>query len=306
MTTYHVPYTFIPGTKAKANEVNENFAAVLNYIADTKQSSSDINLSNITDEAKRVIYDNSVPTHLVGEIIASPIPLTDGGLHLLDGEILSSDGLYPQFIEYIASFKDNYPELFCSESEWQEIASNSGYCGKFVYNNTEKTLRLPKISDLEQITNSESGESNNSTIEVLYYIVVANGIKNEADITIDNIATDLNNKLNTDLSNLNACLSAKTEIADWIAPDIENSITITLPYTTPSAGWLYITLDGTLNGYNGVSISVNSKAFSLIATANAQTGYASTVTFVPQNANLTHLLGSGKYTRYFIPMKGAK
>lgn len=38
----------------------------------------------------------------IGEIVASTIPLTDAGLHLLDGTRLSGDGIYKGFIDYIA------------------------------------------------------------------------------------------------------------------------------------------------------------------------------------------------------------
>ena len=76
MTTYNVPYTFIPGTKAKASEVNENFTAVLEHISNVNQNSADINFSNLTETAKEVIYNNSAPGRLIGEIITSSIPIT--------------------------------------------------------------------------------------------------------------------------------------------------------------------------------------------------------------------------------------
>ena len=47
MTTYRVPYTFVPGTKAKATEVNANFSSVMDLIEETNNNSADINLSNM-------------------------------------------------------------------------------------------------------------------------------------------------------------------------------------------------------------------------------------------------------------------
>ena len=38
----------------------------------------------------------------VGEIVSSTLPLTDAGLHLLDGTRLSGDGIYKGFVDYIA------------------------------------------------------------------------------------------------------------------------------------------------------------------------------------------------------------
>ena len=45
MTTYRVPYTFVPGTKAKATEVNANFSSVMDLIEETNNNSADINFS---------------------------------------------------------------------------------------------------------------------------------------------------------------------------------------------------------------------------------------------------------------------
>lgn len=195
MTTYTVPHTFIPGTKAKANEVNENFAVVLDHISNTKLSSADLSLSNLTQAGKDVIYYNSVPTHLIGEIVSSPLKLTDGGLHLLDGALLSGDGIYAEFVEYMSSMVDSHSSLFCDEATWQSTVSSKSTCGKFVYNQANNTIRLPKISDATTVS------SDMANVYSLYYIVVANGTKKELDIQVDNIATELNGKADIDLSN---------------------------------------------------------------------------------------------------------
>ena len=44
----------------------------------------------------------------VGEIVQSTIPLTDAGLHLLDGTLLSGSGAYADFVDYIASLYGSY------------------------------------------------------------------------------------------------------------------------------------------------------------------------------------------------------
>jgi len=44
----------------------------------------------------------------IGEIVASTIPLTDAGLHLLDGSLIQGDGIYSAFVDYIAElYADN-------------------------------------------------------------------------------------------------------------------------------------------------------------------------------------------------------
>ena len=81
----------------------------------------------------------------IGETVFSLIPLTDAGLHLLDGSLLQVGGIYDSFITHVASLQTAYPGLFITEENWQSSVTSYGVCGKFVY--TEGTsLRLPKIT----------------------------------------------------------------------------------------------------------------------------------------------------------------
>ena len=82
----------------------------------------------------------------IGQIIQSIIPLSDAGLHLLDGSLIQGNGIYDDFIQYIANLSNNYPSCFTNETTWQSIVSSKGSCGKFVYNSTNNTVRLPKIT----------------------------------------------------------------------------------------------------------------------------------------------------------------
>lgn len=41
---------------------------------------------------------------------------------------------------------------FCTETEWQNSVTTYGSCGKFVYDSTNNTVRLPKVSDILQGT----------------------------------------------------------------------------------------------------------------------------------------------------------
>ncbi len=82
----------------------------------------------------------------IGEIIQSTIPLTDAGLHLLDGALISGNGAYSAFYEYIVSLYSSYPQLYTDEAGWQSAVSTYGVCGKFVFNTTNRTVRLPKYN----------------------------------------------------------------------------------------------------------------------------------------------------------------
>lgn len=89
----------------------------------------------------------------IGEIVTSPLPLSEAGLHLLDGSIISGDGIYSEFINYIASIYSSSLNCFTTEASWQSTVSQYGSCGKFVYNVTNNTVRLPKLTNILQPTN---------------------------------------------------------------------------------------------------------------------------------------------------------
>lgn len=88
----------------------------------------------------------SAPFRNIGEIVASTIPLTDAGLHLLDGALIQGGGIYSAFVTYIAGLVSTYPNLFVTESAWQTAVTTYGVCGKFVYDSTNNTVRLPKVT----------------------------------------------------------------------------------------------------------------------------------------------------------------
>lgn len=85
-------------------------------------------------------------TRCIGEIVTSTIPLSDAGLHLLDGTLISGSGIYADFVTYIAGIYNSSLNYFCTEAQWQASVSQYGVCGKFVYNSTNNTVRLPKVT----------------------------------------------------------------------------------------------------------------------------------------------------------------
>lgn len=82
----------------------------------------------------------------IGEVVVSSIPLTDAGLHLLDGTQLSGSGSYSAFVDYIADLYDSgdYTAIFDTEANWQSAVTTYGVCSKFVYDSVNNTVRLPK------------------------------------------------------------------------------------------------------------------------------------------------------------------
>lgn len=205
----------------------------------------------------------------IGELVYSLIPVTDAGLHLLDGEILSGEGIYADFYNYMVGIQSSAPQIFCSEADWQASVSTYGACGKFVLDTANHTIRLPKVTGFVEgtITSSElgslveaglpnitgtlaswwgnyqpdnmtgafiggsskvnaAGSGSGSGADYAYfsasgsnpiygksttvqpqaikgyvYMVLANTVKTDITVDIDQIATDLNNKASIELLN---------------------------------------------------------------------------------------------------------
>ena len=117
------------GTKAE-------YDAIVTKDPDTEYTTTDEN---------ETVYQNS---YRIGQVLPSILPISDYGLHLLDGAVIDGTGIYSSFYSYIAGLVSTYPNLFISEADWQTAVTTYGVCGKFVYDSTNKTIRLPKITGI--------------------------------------------------------------------------------------------------------------------------------------------------------------
>lgn len=145
--TIGIPYSFVPGTKAKAEEVNANFISLYNSL----DSKVNRDFSNLNDNQVAILKSTVGATFRnIGEITYSLVPLTDAGLHLLDGALLQGNGIYAQFVEYINDLytDGNYDNIFCTQEQWDSSVQTYGVCAKFVYNSNDNTVRLPKITGI--------------------------------------------------------------------------------------------------------------------------------------------------------------
>lgn len=91
--------------------------------------------------------ENQDNTSLIpNQLIVSPVPLTDANLHLLDGALLSGSGAYSEYVTMMGALHDSDPtaNIWTDEATWQTSVTNTGSCGKFVYDSLNNTLRLPK------------------------------------------------------------------------------------------------------------------------------------------------------------------
>lgn len=59
----------------------------------------------------------------IGEIVSSTIPLTDAGLHLLDGSLIQGGGAYSDFVDYIADLYNTDPTANYFMQGYSEVTS---------------------------------------------------------------------------------------------------------------------------------------------------------------------------------------
>ena len=94
----------------------------------------------------------------VGEIVTSSLPLTDAGLHLLDGSLILGGGIYQEFVEYMA-------ELYSEEEmAWQQpVLTSNGTMGGVNYaceaSSVENDLYAYKAFDNNTATRWGSGSA---------------------------------------------------------------------------------------------------------------------------------------------------
>ena len=86
----------------------------------------------------------------VGTIFTSALPQTNSGVHLLDGSYIATNGVYSDFCQLVKKLVEDGYNLLCSEAEFKDDVELTGSCGKFVLNEEDRTLRLPKITTFIQ------------------------------------------------------------------------------------------------------------------------------------------------------------
>ena len=220
-------------------------------------------------------------------------------------------------------------QYFCSENKWQNLVSDCGSCGKFVYDAVNNTVRLPKISCLaESTTNAEelgninsysysTGSSKIYSAKSFYYITVATSSKTDVQIDIDQVTTDLNGKADTDLSNVSMSQSLKNQIISWGLPNWGNCIQMNLPeyplsstttsFVAPSDGWCNLSGVRKTSG-NTLFVYVNNN---LVALWEAYNGFSCSIFFPVSKNDVVFAHTNSDYStwqlniRNFYPMKGA-
>ena len=111
----------------------------------------------ITVESDGTISASGGTSRNIGEIVTSTVPLTDAGLHLADGTLISGSGSYSDFVDYMANLYNSGTGYGVT---WEPLINTSStltqsiwYC--LAYDGT----KFVAISDNGYVSTSEDGET---------------------------------------------------------------------------------------------------------------------------------------------------
>lgn len=105
--------------------------------------------------------EQDTPFMPIGLIFASAIPQEDARVHLLDGSTISQDGVYADFANLIKKLKNDGHNIVyeddensTAEQKFDADVTATGNCGKFIIDDVNRTIRLPKITTFIQGLNN--------------------------------------------------------------------------------------------------------------------------------------------------------
>ena len=129
--------------------ISDNLTLLGNSIIGKLKTRANCDLSNLSDAGRLLIENNSGGGGLeIGDIGIAPFGVNEAKnrRRYLNGQVISQVE-FPTFTYRLKEAVTKYPTLACSEADWQSImsASDVKQCGKFVIDDTAKTIRLPKI-----------------------------------------------------------------------------------------------------------------------------------------------------------------
>ena len=194
--TYGVPYSFVPGTKAKADEVNANFVAILDKIEDTNsriddtntkynqslndtkdeltseiEKKADLEFSNIGSAAKAMFDQKANSIDIDGKwvkkslTIAQATSITAGQTKnfSLSSYLPNDNNIYEVIFSTTLNVAGSYAYIFLSSS----YVSNAAMCradsaGMYA----ASSVTLPIGTNRQVSVFSNSSQSGNATFEL--------------------------------------------------------------------------------------------------------------------------------------------
>ncbi len=85
----------------------------------------------------------------MGEVKFSSFKIDDERLLLANGQVISQTGKYKKFCDYlkILLLNDSTSVPTCSQNEFDSTVSTYGQCGRYVIDDENQIIRLPKITE---------------------------------------------------------------------------------------------------------------------------------------------------------------
>lgn len=145
--TYQYPKNLVVNEKGQIVSLEQGQEAQV-PIATTTQAGIVKPDGNTIAVANDGTISANILVYEVGDVIWRLFPSNDAGKHLLDGALIQGTGSYSAFVTYIAGLVTDYSNLFVTEADWQTTVTTYGACGKFVYDSTNNTVRLPKVTGI--------------------------------------------------------------------------------------------------------------------------------------------------------------
>lgn len=144
-----------------SESVNEELSRIKSNIVNTYSTLSDVGLisegdtnsDNLANTVKNLSWGGG---ELCDIGLALFIDESAGMRRLLNGQILNIESKYKPFLNKLQLIATAYPNILCTETEWQAIKESSpfGQVGKFVLNYDESgenvvSVRLPAVVNLQ-------------------------------------------------------------------------------------------------------------------------------------------------------------
>lgn len=311
MSNSLIPYSFTPGTKAKAQEVNANFIALSEKIeenreftttqiadtiekieqvsTDTGNKKADLNLGNTT------LISNCIIEAPNGVVSAEENVITvKKGLKVLIPDGLNEDGTVKNILHEIAEDtavttvkNSNLNCIYITENGCNFAEQ---YVATEFEPRTKKGIWFSAKENISYLYNSDS-----SVWEPIKAVVIADYQNTDGKVILDEVAKPVKLLSNAD----------KMVVMNWLMPAYNNIVGRTwgVRYTAIKSGWIYMFGSCETGNWqrfeiNGYSLPINWVKSGCQASANA---------IFPVKRGDTYLVYGNYYIHnyiYFLPMEG--
>lgn len=154
-------------TKRYLTFVDSNNTSFLNEYLYTNDGISydsynkSLQVENLTDgkDTKSLTSILNTTQLPIGSIFQSAVKLNDNAYHELNGAVLTKTGIYSEFVDWVieqsklgnvpvyeSDTNTNADDYMTAEEKYNRDIENTGNCGKFIVDEDNQTVRLPRIT----------------------------------------------------------------------------------------------------------------------------------------------------------------